>query len=295
MMQQYTYQVADFAFQVVLPAPIDAVCLMPSFVNFLSQGAPNEELLFTFTAMGVPMMETQILRVVEESNSDMGHTRLMQLSNGGYRLEMTYNQGQVVHIMYANADFTDIQANIQWNDDYAGSVLTSMLRIAYAQSVLKHNALSLHASTVVYKGRAILFMGESGTGKSTHASLWQQCFNDAFLLNDDNPSLRVFADGCVMAYGTPWSGKTPCYKNESYPVEAIVRLHQAKENKYKSFKDVEAFTAILPGCSAIRVDKTLYDHLCDTLVTIAESVKVGELVCMPNQNAAQVCATSIFN
>lgn len=88
------------------------------------------------------------------------------------------------------------------------------------------------------------------------------------LLNDDNPVLRV-EDGTVTAYGTPWSGKTPCYRNEYAPVAGIVRLQQSPQNRFTPLCGPEAFAALLPSCSAIRRDARLQDALHDTLVRVA--------------------------
>lgn len=86
-------------------------------------------------------------------------------------------------------------------------------------------------------------MGKSGTGKSTHSLLWMKYIQGTELLNDDNPTLRI-VDGKVYAYGTPWSGKTPCYKSLSYPVGGMVRLKQAPVNRFVRQQEVEAFIAL---------------------------------------------------
>ena len=82
---------------------------------------------------------------------------------------------------------------------------------------------AVHSSVIVCHDEAVMFLGESGTGKSTHTRLWRENIAGATLLNDDSPFVGL-RDGRVMAYGSPWSGKTPCYKNECYPIRAIVRL-----------------------------------------------------------------------
>ena len=63
-------------------------------------------------------------------------------------------------------------------------------------------------------------MGKSGTGKSTHSRLWLENVPGATLLNDDNPIVRLTLVGAIV-YGSPWSGKTPCYKNESAPLAGV--------------------------------------------------------------------------
>ena len=167
-----------------------------------------------------------------------------------------------------------------------------MLRMAFAQAILPHGAISLHAAAVVLSGSAYLFMGQSGTGKSTHARLWQQCFPGCLLLNDDNPMLRLH-DGQVWAYGTPWSGKTPCYRPEHHRVQGIVRLAQAPHNRFLLAAEVEAFSVLLPGISAIGRHERYYQLMADTLAQVALTVRVGTLECLPDEAAARLCAASL--
>lgn len=193
-----------------------------------------------------------------------------------------------VHYLFVDSVFSKAEVYIHWDDIYVGEVLSSFLRIVYAQSILRFGGISVHASAVVLKKRAYLFMGKSGTGKSTHASLWLKCFAGCELLNDDNPVIKLI-DNQVMAYGTPWSGKTPCYRNLSFPVAGMVRLRQACFNSFVRQKEVTAFITLLPGCSVLRENQNLYDALCDSLVTMTERVPVGVLNCLPDENAARVC------
>lgn len=69
----------------------------------------------------------------------------------------------------------------------------------------------MHASVVATEtGKGYLFLGKSGTGKSTHTGLWLQQFSDCHLLNDDNPIVHVDSLGKqATVFGSPWSGKNP--------------------------------------------------------------------------------------
>ena len=58
-------------------------------------------------------------------------------------------------------------------------------------SVLKMKTVAIHTSTIVYKGKAMLALGESGTGKSTHTRLICEHHKEAQLLNDDSPIVRI--------------------------------------------------------------------------------------------------------
>ena len=120
-----------------------------------------------------------------------------------------------------------------------------MMMYAFAGAT-RHNLL-IHSSVVRKNGRGYLFLGKSGTGKSTHSSLWLKYISDTELLNDDNPVLR-FGDDCIpMVYGTPWSGKTPCYRNVEARIGGFVSLNQAPFNKIQRLSILPAYAALLPA------------------------------------------------
>jgi hypothetical protein len=221
---------------------------------------------------------------LEEDVNDLGHTRLYRRGEG-YRVTLRYDSRE--HVIEPDSDFRRVAAKLRWEDKYVSTALSSMLRIAFAQAALKHSAVSLHSSVVVKDGKAFLFMGKSGTGKSTHSRLWIEHLG-ARLLNDDNPIVRI-VEGDAMVYGSPWSGKTPCYLDESAPIAAMVRLVQAPENRFERNSEIEAFALLLPGCSVLRFDRNLYGNLCETLIMLAEMICVGEMRCLPDKDAAQVC------
>ena len=105
-----------------------------------------------------------------------------------------------------------------------------------------------------------MFLGRSGTGKSTHSRLWLESIEGTELLNDDNPVIRV-TDGQAFIYGTPWSGKTPCYKNEVLPLKAVVRLSQAPHNKIERLSPLQSYASLMPACSCMRWDRPSVDAL----------------------------------
>ena len=281
----YIYRVADFRFSVRVPIELDMESLLPSFLPFRWEEEGEE--LFHLDASHASLPDDGTAVQWEESVNDMGYTRLMKTDNG-YRIHIRFTEQGVEHVLQANPRFTKVQAVIHWNDPYAGQVLCSMLRMVYSMAVVYHRAISIHASVVQLGGRGYLFMGKSGTGKSTHSALWMQAFEGCELLNDDNPTLRLMGDE-VWVYGTPWSGKTPCYKNKRYPLAAMVRLRQAKTNRFVEQTDVAAFITVLPGCSVVRKDAEQYDALSATLVEMTGMVKVGTLDCLPDQEAAFLC------
>lgn len=279
------YTVADFSFAVTLLEERDLDMLLPSFRSFRSKAPAEGDKLFELVEhASLPSREADVL--LDEDSNDMGHTLLYRMPSG-YRIEFDYDGGPV-HVVEFDEAVADVRAFIRWDDRFAKTALSSMLRIVFAQAILPHGAISVHASVVVNDGKGFLFMGKSGTGKSTHSGLWLKRIEGSWLLNDDNPIVRVTGED-VMVYGSPWSGKTPCYRNESAPVAGVVRLKQAPRNRFRVCEDIAAFSAVLPGCSVLRQDMRLHEALCETLAELTERTLVGELECLPDREAAEVC------
>ena len=166
--------------------------------------------------------------------------------------------------------------------------------IAYGVATAPFKTVAIHTSTIVCQSKAILFLGESGTGKSTHTRLWRENIQGAVLLNDDSPILRII-DGEPWIYGSPWSGKTPCYKNESYPLAACVRLSQAPYNQIKRLSVVQGYGALHPSCPPdFAYSDELYDSISDTLSSLLSAVPVYHLACLPDADAAHLSHDTIF-
>jgi len=167
----------------------------------------------------------------------------------------------------------------------------AMLLFAFASATL--DTLEMHASVTRNSGRGYLFLGRSGTGKSTHSSLWLKYIEGSDLMNDDNPVIRVGQDGIAKVYGSPWSGKTPCYRNVSAPIGGIVSLKQAKYNRIEALPITAAYAVLYSSCSGFRPIKKIADGLHSTLEKIVSKVPCYCLECLPDEDAARVCAARI--
>ncbi len=165
-------------------------------------------------------------------------------------------------------------------------MLKFALWIGYGLETIALRRICMHCSCIVSDSNAYLFLGESGTGKSTHTRLWRENIEGAFLLNDDSPILS-FEDGKVWIYGSPWSGKTPCYKQERYPLGGCVRLSQAPFNEIVRLSSLRAFAALHPSCPPqFAMDERLYDEISQTLGEILGRTAVWHLKCLPDAAAA---------
>lgn len=194
--------------------------------------------------------------------------------------------------LVCDADFTRGMLHIDAECQDVRFCIDNGLMLMFAFRTAPQMILEMHAAVVVKRGeeaRGYLFLGHSGTGKSTHARQWLAAFEDAWLLNDDNPILRVMDNGDVYVYGSPWSGKTPCYKNESALVGGIIKLSQAPENKIQTISLPQAYAYMLSSASGLKMEQTMADNMFETIKHIITHIPCYHLACLPNEEAAKVC------
>lgn len=174
-------------------------------------------------------------------------------------------------------------------------LLRYVLWVAYGMATLHRGAVPVHSSVVICDGKAVLCLGESGTGKSTHTRLWLNHIADTYLLNDDSPIVRV-EGGETVVYGSPWSGKAPCFRPERVPVAALVRLEQRPENRIRRLGTVEALLALQPSCPpSLAKEEHTMDRLLDFVGSVIERTPVYRLGCLPDADAARLCHNTVFN
>lgn len=239
-----------------------------------------------------PIDKTERTRI-DVFDTGNGLTAVDALADGGYQFLMKDIEGHSCCMLQTNNDFTKAVCALNGTYGMRRFGLNNALMMLYAFRGSFFKTLLIHASTVRNNGYGYAFTAKSGTGKSTHTALWMQHIEGCDLMNDDNPVVRV-VDGKAMIYGSPWSGKTPCYRNIKAPLAAITKIERAQENRVERVKPTIAFTIILPACSSMKWDKTVYSNTYDTvisLITVLPSVNI--LYCRPDEEAARVCYEAI--
>lgn len=153
--------------------------------------------------------------------------------------------------------------------------------------LLRYNGLMLHASAAALGGRAYLFSGPCGRGKSTHTHLWQQTFGEAVqVFNDDKPALRRL-DGRWYAYGTPWCGKDGINLNQKWPLGGICFLEKSQENRIRRLSAAEALPLILAQ-TTYRLPPQYMELLLASLDSLLREIPVFLLENRPEEAAARL-------
>ncbi|MBQ8173771.1 MAG: hypothetical protein IJ009_00040 [Clostridia bacterium] len=155
-------------------------------------------------------------------------------------------------------------------------------------AVLPFDAFFVHAAVVEVDGRAYAFSAASGTGKSTHISLWREVFGErVHIINGDKPILRRSEGGGFTAYGTPWCGKEGWHENRSAPLCGICFLERSQENYIRPLAPGDALDRIF---SQLLRPKTR--HEADMTLTLTDrllrEVPMWVLGCNISHEAAEL-------
>jgi hypothetical protein len=291
-MDNLYFRVADACFHIEFIDEEDNRNLLPSFPAFHLKEVPSEPLMFS---LRVGKSLCNIAPEGEEVGQfDCGGANhgIYKLPSGGYAMHISSPEGTLSCILNTNAEFTECQATLVGDKEARKFGLNNAIMICFAFSGAYHDILLIHASVPMIDDKAYLFLGKSGTGKSTHCNLWLENFEKADLLNDDNPAIRVHSDGNIYVYGTPWSGKTPCYRALRRLAGGFLRLEQAPFNEIGRLHPVKALASVLSSCSTMVWDPS-YKKICDTVTQVVSRIPVFYLKNLPNNEAAQMSYSAL--
>ena len=284
-MKEFYYKVADHVFAVDTEKNENVVFCLRQYEPFVTD--PTEDTVFRLKICAEPLdtdgFEQEMKQQEEGQDIVAGHI-------GDRPCFQFWLFKQLKAVLVCSSDYRQGKVYAE-NDNLFG--INNALMAMYALSTADKKTALFHSSVVIHKGKAYMFLGKSGTGKSTHSKLWLKYIEDTELVNDDNPVVRVLDNGDVQVYGSPWSGKTPCYRNVSYPLGAIVQLSQAPENSIHRLRPVKAYVALVASISGKRWDRRLAEGLHETENLIVAHGSVWHLDCLPDEGAARLCHETV--
>lgn len=282
-MRTFCFRVADHIFMIETAHDILACC--PNYAVFREGDAEQPVFTLRVEEGALPSIEGCTHVYTDRSDADMPRIEMYRRGEGWlFRFSQT-RDGEIVGAFTCD----ETMAHAALYGEPTRFAIDNTLMLLYAFTTATRRTLLFHASVIVREGMGYLFLGKSGTGKSTHAEQWMKAFPDAERLNDDNPVVRVQDDGSARVYGSPWSGKTACYKAADAPVRALVQLAQAPRNEIRLLRPTQAYPYILASVSGLKMIPAMMDSLYDSIAALLESTPVFFLDCLPNTEAAEVC------
>jgi hypothetical protein len=156
--------------------------------------------------------------------------------------------------------------------------IDSVLRIVHTLVLGREGGFLLHAASAVRNGKAFVFAGVSGTGKTTLSRLAPP---DADVLSDEISYVRKEAGG-YYAYGTPFAGELARVgENLRAPLASVYLLNQGAENRVSSMGKAEAARGILTNLLFFAADVELVQAVFLSALELVERVPVCRLTFLP--------------
>ena len=215
MMSTHIFKVALHRILIRLPQSLEAADVIPSFSPFVCNDEAGELLFQMDVSVGAAPDFSQMEEIGQFDCGGANHG-VYRSAEGSYAFEISLpdcDGGLLSCCLMASPDFrvcTAVLTGDSLRQHQFG--LNNALMMAFAFAAAEQDTLLVHASVIRNNGYGYLFTAPSGTGKSTHTHLWYKYIPGSDLMNDDNPVVRI-VDGEVRIFGSPWSGKTPCYRN----------------------------------------------------------------------------------
>lgn len=285
MSEVFSFQIAGHVLSVVGDGVGDVLSKVHGFIVFRTDKPPQWEVAFLSSVPYFPFEKKHSFELEHYSciYGCANDTDVLQISDFGTKkppFRLIFNRGG-----------NRVEAT-QTSDP---TIMRFALWFAFNLLGIPHGLFAIHSSTVVCQGKANLFLGESGTGKSTHTRLWLSNIEGAKLLNDDSPIISIEGNE-VVAYGSPWSGKTPCYHNVAFPVNAFVRLRQEKTNNIHRLSVFHGFAALQPSTPPAFAYSEFYSpKMIGILDTILHRCPVYQLDCLPDADAARLSFNTLYH
>jgi len=126
-----------------------------------------------------------------------------------------------------------------WDNKRGYALMYPLDELIFQHHAARAGKLFVHACAVATGGKALLFCGRSGAGKTTMARLWRRHRRSAVILSDDR-SLIQETDGSFRACGTPWHGLGKYASPGGRPLAAILFLRQGAEPALEPLSRLEA-------------------------------------------------------
>lgn len=291
----YYFNIADFIVKILFEdISKNNIDLLPSLNDFSISNNSDGNFLFCLYVVSV-LPEIGICKNhIGSFDTGNGCVIVDKLENGEYLFSVNDICNNVCCELLTDKTFTECHCVLNGDASMRRFGLNNALMMIYAFAGSSKGALLIHASAIKYGDDGIAFIAKSGTGKSTHTCLWIKHIFNSELLNDDNPIIRMINDVPYL-YGSPWSGKTPCYRNVKTKLRALVRIERGDCNHIKKLRPTEAFASILPCCSTMKWDTLVYDSICSNIIQIISKIDIYTLYCLPDRNAALLCHEKILN
>ncbi len=200
---------------------------------------------------------------------------LYDLCFGNQHFSLRINLAQKSAVLTVVSDFKD-----------KGLLLFNAFKWFLSLITIDNGGIPVHCSNMIRINKALLFIGKSGSGKSTISNLlsidrqsWQK--------GSDELNLIFKQDSAVYAYATPYLSFDSDLRTSGASVEHLFFLNHSSHNFVSDFPKKNIYWNILKNIYTIPANESLAEKMYYNVELISESVKCSDLFFINNQSVKQ--------
>ncbi len=159
------------------------------------------------------------------------------------------------------------------------------IRLSFLYLAQLHDMVVLHSASLLYQGKAWLFSGHSGAGKSTHTNLWKTLYNVPLINGDLN--LLSMENGSPMVHGLPWCGTSGIADTRSYPLGGILLVKKSLQNSAVTPDDSHAQLLVAQRLISPSWTEALMRKNLRLVAELAPHILICRLHCTKTPEAAE--------
>ena len=300
------YEIAGHRIRVFTDSRYNLAALLHSYNPFRVEDDGGEmlvDLAVCTHIKAIPESDCILIRDVDTGN---GIIKVMQITGqnpdgnlchenlcGGYQFVIFDIKGNPCALLITDSRFHECFCGLNSKGNNLAFGINTVIMLCYSFATAPYDTVIIHASLVRHRGKAYAFTAKSGTGKSTQTANWLRYIPDCDLMNDDNPVIRVI-DGDVFIFGSPWSGKTPCYRNVKALLGGIAEICRDDRNFLCPIRPIKAFVLFTSSCSSMKWDERIRSANYDTITKVLNNIPYYELHCLPDRDSAIVASEGMI-
>jgi hypothetical protein len=187
-------------------------------------------------------------------------------------------------VLTRNAENTDL-----YFDDPHGPFSTPFygptMELLMVHYLAAGRGIIVHGCGIKHNGRGLLFVGESGAGKTTMAGIWSRK-SGVEILSDDRTIVRKQGDHFVM-YGTPWHGEGKFGSPSSAKLDQIFFTKHGSKNIIEDRNDAFSVTQFLKCSFPPLWDAEAMKYAMELFSDLVAAVPCRELSFKPDRGVIE--------
>lgn len=165
------------------------------------------------------------------------------------------------------------------------------IRLSFLYLAQLHDMVVLHSASLLYRGKAWLFSGHSGAGKSTHTNLWKELYNVPLINGDLN--LLAVENGQPVVHGLPWCGTSGIVDTHSYPLGGVIFVKKALQNSIAALDGSDAQLLVAQRLISPGWTESLMQTNLRLVAGLAPHILICRLYCTRTPEAAETAKQAV--